>query len=148
MIEYKLNGKIYSLLLNGEALFNCYERFGREKSLLELIEPETKDGYEAACWMACEFSRQGELMRRLQKEDRREYLQFGQLCTVLFPRDIPAMKMAVMAAIREGFRRDHEDEDGVDLGLMELEQKKTAESPALSILGRLQKSLESLWTQV
>ena len=143
LIEYALDGKVYHLLLNGTALFNCYDRFGTEKNLLDLIQDDNKESYAAATWMLAEFSRQGELYRRYIGEDPAPFLDPAQAATIVTPADIAGVKFALVDAIRVGFSRQHEDEAGYDPFLREIEQKKTPESHVRNIFGYLQKFLGS-----
>ena len=75
LINFAINGHEYHLLLNGTALFNCYDRLGREKTLMDHLEAGDKQGYDNMLWMLCEFAMQGELYRRWQGEDRGPILQ-------------------------------------------------------------------------
>lgn len=143
LIEYALDGKIYHLLLNGTALFNCYDRFGQEKNLLDLIQDDTKESYSAATWMLAEFSRQGELYRRYLGEDPAPFLDPAQAATIVTPADIAGVKFALVDAFRVGFARQHQSDEGFDPWLHEIEQKKTPESRVRSIFGYLQKFLGS-----
>ena len=148
LIEYALDGKVYHLLLNGTALFNCYDRFGQEKNLLELIQGESRENYEAALWMAAEFSLQGELYRRFHGEDKGLILQPAQAAAIVQPVDIPGLKVALAETIRAGFLRQHEDAGGFDPWLAEINQKKTKGSQGRSTYSCLQKFLGSRFGKV
>lgn len=124
LITYELNGKQLYLLLNGEALFDCYDKLGREKSLLEHLEAEDKAGFENMVWMLCELAMQGELYRRYQGEDRGPILTYGQAITEILPTDIPQLKLALSAAIRNGFLRENPSDEDQDPWLAEIDQKK------------------------
>lgn len=143
LIEYALDGKIYHLLLNGTALFNCYEHFGKDKSLMQLLQDDTKVGYDAATWMLAEFSRQGELYRRYQGEEPGAYLQPAQAAIVAKPADLAGLKFALVDTIQAGFKRQHEDAEGYDPWLAEIEQKKTMELRSRNMFGFLQRFLSS-----
>ena len=143
LTKYVLDGKEYHLLLNGEALFDCYEHFGYEKDLLDLIVADGKDGFAAAAWMLATFSMQGEMYRRWQGEDRGPYLREAQARAILTPADLPVLNLALMETIRAGFIRKHEDDGPVDPWLNELTQKKTKESAARSIFAWSRKFLAS-----
>lgn len=142
MTTYALHGTEYHLLLNGMALFDCYEHFGREKSLTELIEGEDRDAYQALVWMLCCFSLQGELARRYAGLDKGAYLEYGRTLTELTPKDIPMAKAAVLRTIVSGFRHP-EGRDEVDVFLAEIESKKKQASPGGNIFTRLRRSLAS-----
>lgn len=141
LTKYVLDGKEYHLLLNGEALFDCYEHFGYEKDLLDLIGADGKDGFAAAAWMLATFSMQGELYRRWQGEDRGSYLSESQARVLLKPADIPTLRAVLIDTIMDGFNRKHPDDGPVDPWLNELTQKKTKESAARNIFAWSQKLL-------
>lgn len=139
LTKYELDGKEYHLLLNGEALFDCYEHFGYDRDFLDLIGDDSKEGFAAAAWMLSTFSMQGEMYRRWQGEDRGAYLREAQARSILTPADLPGLKLALMETIRAGFIRKHEAEDSVDPWLQEISQKKTKESAAQSICALLRR---------
>lgn len=124
LIDFKLNGKTLHLLLNGDALFNCYERFGQDKTLLEQLEGEDRESFRRLVWMLCEFALQGELYRRYQGQDRGTILPYSQALAEILPSDIPRVKLALTATIREGFTRRHAGEEEMDPWLAEIEKKK------------------------
>lgn len=142
LIEYALDGKVYHLLLNGTALFNCYDRFGRDKSLLDLITGDDRESHEAAVFMLAEFSLQGELYRRFQGEDRGPVLQAAQAACMLKPVDMPGLRIALAQTIRSAFQREHQS-GSFDPYLAEIDQKKTPELHVRNICGYLQKYLGS-----
>lgn len=141
--KFTLDGKEYHLLLNGEALFDCYERFGQDKGLLDVLDTDGRDGYAAAAFLLATFSMQGELYRRWQGEDRGSYLSEAQARVLLTPADIPTLRVALIETIMAGFERKHPDDGPVDPWLNELTQKKTKESAVHNIFAWSQKLLGS-----
>lgn len=140
LIDYRLNGKEYHLLLNGAALFDFYDRFGKDADMTDLLASEDpKSALDATLWMFAEFSLQGEMYRRAQGEDKGPYLSVRQAAMEIQPKDVPGLKLAIMSTIRAGFVRDHEDEAGYDPWLAELDQKKTMGLLAHGISGLLQR---------
>lgn len=139
--KFTLDGKEYHLLLNGEALFDCYERFGQDKGLLDLLETDGRNGYEVIAFFLATFSMQGELYRRWQGEDRGSYLSESQARVLLKPADIPTLRAVLIDTIMDGFNRKHSDDGPVDPWLNELTQKKTKESVARNIFAWSQKLL-------
>ena len=143
MTDFELRGGTYHLYLNGVGLFDIYKKFGQEKNLLDLIEPVTREGYEATVWILCELSAQGELYRRLQGYDPQPPLEYLKVLTQLQPHELPAVKKAVTEAIMEGFLRDHPDTEGYDPWLDEIDEangvkKKASARP--SIFERLRRA--------
>lgn len=133
LTTFTLDDKSYHLLLNGEALFDCFERFGQDRSLLELLEAEGREGYAVETFMLATFSMQGEMYRRWQGEDRGSYLSEAQARVLLTPADIPRLRAALIDTIVAGFDRKHPDDGPVDPWLQELTQKKTKESVVRNI---------------
>lgn len=126
-LEFKAAGNTWYLCLNGAALIDAYEHFGEEKPLLDHIAGTGKKAYDATCWLLAKLAEQGELVRRYQGFDAGKFPSEMRFKTLLSPRDIPLAKTAIRQAVALGFRMSQEPEDGVDLGLQELEaaEKKT-----------------------
>ena len=139
--KFTLDGKEYHLLLNGEALFDCYEHFGYEKDLLDLIGADGKDGFASAAWMLATFSMQGEMYRRWQGEDRGPYPREAQAKAILTPAHLPGLKSALTETIRARINRKHEGDRPVEPWLNEHTEKKTKEPAARSIFAWSQKLL-------
>lgn len=124
--DAKLCGQSLCLLLNAQALFDLYDRFGADKFLTDHIEGTDKASFEATCAILSKLAEQGELWRRWQGLDRRPVLTEGWFRAHLAPFDVADAKEAIVQAVRLGFEREERaDEPDMDLGLMEL-QKKTA----------------------
>lgn len=142
LTTYSLNGKEYRLLVNGTALFDFYDRFGKDADMSEMLaNDDHKLAFEAAIWMLAEFSLQGELYRRSQGEDRGSIISVRQAELEVLPADIPSLKLALMETIRAGFMREHRSDDGYDPWLAELNQKKTMDYLGPGISAFLRKFL-------
>lgn len=129
-IPFELGGKVFYLCLNGQALFDAYDKFGYDGFITEHIEGTNKKSYEATCWLLAKLSEQGELVRRWQGLDRGPIVPEQYFRTNLKPMDVAGAKDAIREAIAEGFRREERGERrDIDLGLAEL-QKKTADAAA------------------
>ena len=124
-LEFIAAGKTWHLCLNGAALFNAYDKFGQEKSLVEHVTGSDKASFLATCWFLAELATQGELVRRYQGHDHGPIPTEQTFRVGLSPLEIPAAKQAVQRAMLMGFMRDELEDGPVDLGLAEL-QKKTA----------------------
>lgn len=125
-------GHQITLLLNGQALFDCYDRFGMDKFLTEHIEGQSKESFEAACWMLAKLGEQGELYRRWQGLERRPILSENYFRVNLSPRETITVKDAIRNAVYLAFTREETDEDEVtDIYAEELKKKrKRGASPA------------------
>lgn len=119
----ELGGRKYALLFNGYAMFAERDMFG-EAGMLELIQANTAEGFEALCKAVALLAEQGELVRRYEGHEPDELLTLERIRVLATPLDVPALRMAVINAMVKGYGREVEDEEK-DLGLTELEQKKT-----------------------
>ena len=125
--EVDLCGQHLYLCLNGQALFDLYDKFGTKGFITDPIKGSGKKSFEAVCYYLFKLSEQGELYRRWQGQTHGPILTEQFFRVHLAPRDVYRAKDAIVTTIRIGFAREAEEEHDVDLGLVEL-QKKT-ESP-------------------
>ena len=127
-IPYELNGHTFYLCLNGQALFDAYDKFGYKEFITKSIEGASKKSFENACWLLSKLAEQGELVRRWQGLERGPIVPVEYFQTHLRPLDVAGAKDAIREAISLGFSREEQREKLVrDLGLEEL-QKKTAKA--------------------
>lgn len=133
LTPFEFRGETYYLLLNGAALFDIYDQFGQELSVMDPIKGKDRRSFEAICWYLEELATQGELYRRRQGFDQTHIPSADLFLAELSPLDVPRARAAIQAAIAAGFTRD-EDEGPkeVDKGLLELEKKTGEGSPAPS----------------
>lgn len=129
-IPYSFGGTVYHLLLNGAALFDIYDKFGREGSVLDPIQGTDRKSFDALCWYLHKLAEQGELWRRYQGFAPGTIPKPEIFAMELGPLDVIEARTAVNAAICSGFSREDAAGRGeVDVGLLELE-KKTEEALA------------------
>lgn len=122
--EVDLCGHRLYLLLNGQALFDIYDKFGTKGFITDPLKDNNKAGFEATCFFLAKLCEQGELLRRWQGQTRGPVLSEQYFRVHLAPREVAAAKDAILAAIVLGFRREEKETGDLDLGLVEL-QKKT-----------------------
>lgn len=121
-----LSGRTHYLAFTGEALFTIRDNYGGAKALLEAIGPDTKESFQVLCSATALLAEQGELARRAMGYDSQEIVSAATLEHTVMPYDIIGLKEAIPRAISLGFGREIEPENNeVDLGLAELNQKKT-----------------------
>ena len=123
--EVDLCGQHLYLLLNGQALFDLYDKFGTKGFLTDPLKDKGKPGFEATCYFLSKLAEQGELLRRWQGQTRGPILPEQFFRVNLAPRDVYLARDAIVETVRLGFAREEAEEHDVDLGLVEL-QKKTA----------------------
>ena len=121
--EVDLCGQHLYLCLNGQALFDLYDKFGTKGFITDPLK-DNKAGFEATCFFLAKLSEQGELYRRWQGQTRGPVLTEQFFRVNLAPHEVAAAKDAILAAIVLGFRREEKETGDLDLGLVEL-QKKT-----------------------
>lgn len=121
--DFEICGQQYHFCMNGAALFDCYDKFGPEKPVLDHIAGNSRRAFDAMCWMLAKFAEQGELVRRYQGYKPEKIPTEAHFRTNLAPLDVPAAKLILQAVVRLGFARTEDEEREVDLGLLELEKK-------------------------
>lgn len=121
--EVDLCGQHLYLLLNGQALFDIYDKFGTKGFITDPLKDNNKAGFEATCFFLAKLCEQGELLRRWEGQTRGPVLSEQYFRVHLAPRDVYRAKDAIVTTIRIGFAREAEEEHDVDLGLVELQKK-------------------------
>lgn len=143
-VEFELNGQVWHLYLNGAVLCEIYEKYGAEKSALDPIQGEGKAAFDAVCWYLTRLAAQGELLRRWQGCEKGPLPTEAAFRLLLGPLDVMRAKGAITRAVAAGFGRQVKGEaKEIDLGLLELEQKKT--NPAVIALQRICRRLRSFF---
>lgn len=130
VINFEYNGRPFEAYCPAAAIFDIYEHWNKVGPVAEItgFDKDTREGFDACCWLLAEFCRWGELRRRWLGEDPRDMLTVAEL-TLAPPTELPQMRLTVMAALAEAFRRDIPDpeKEEEDLVLRDLDnaQKKT-----------------------
>lgn len=122
--EVDLCGQHLYLLLNGQALFDLYDKFGTKGFITDPIKGSGKKSFEAVCYYLFKLSEQGELYRRWQGQTHGPILTEQFFRVHLAPREVAAAKDAILTAIVLGFRREEKEAGDLDLGLVELQKKR------------------------
>ena len=133
-VKVKIGGKEYHLLYSVSVLFDTTEKFGSLQKAIEAIDNENeKAGAEAVLWFALKMAEAGELARRYAGHQTNAIPSEKEMNTLISPLEYSELKNAVIRAISIGYMRDVENKEEIDMGLLELEEKKTAdEAPVLS----------------
>ena len=96
-----------------------------ETSLTDAIRAEGAEAFEVIARIGAELAKQGELLRRFMGEDKRPILTAEEILATTTPIGAMHLRMAIMAAVIEGYKRSTAQENGdIDLGLLELNSKK------------------------
>lgn len=123
-VKISFCGEEYHLAFNGAAMFEIDEKYGGAAKLLDALDQPGQVGFKSLCAAVTLLAEQGELVRRHFGYDAGGMLSEEMISTLATPNDVIAMKQAVIKAITLGYGRDIESDDEVDLGLIELNQKK------------------------
>lgn len=127
LTPFKCGGETYYLLFNGAAMFNIYDQFGSEGSVVDHIRGNGRNAFEAVCWYLEELSTQGELYRRKQGFDKGPVLSAADLMVELSPLGLLDARAQLKSAIYAGFvQEEAEPPKEIDKGLLELEKKTGA----------------------
>ena len=126
-VKVSVGRQEYYLAFNGEAMFAIRDKYGDAETLMEKMKPDTRESFEIVCDVIALLSEQGELVRRYYGYERADIIKAEEIRQLAQPADIIGLKMAIPRAIALGYGRDIEPEkdDEIDLGLVELNQKKT-----------------------
>lgn len=116
-----INFDDYTFLYNADAHFKAMERY--PNGFFATILRNDLEGFNAVCWGLAETSLQGELYRRFQGEDKKDYLTEAKIRNSLTIPDMSEAVGVLINAINKGMKTDDDDEE-IDEVLMEL-QKKT-----------------------
>lgn len=125
-VKIVLAGRERYLAFTGEAMFRINDDYGGATALLESMKADTREAFEIACAAAAILAEQGELSRRHLGYDPTPIIDAETITRTTAPSGIAALKLAIPAAISLGYGREVEPENNeIDLGLAELNQKKT-----------------------
>lgn len=124
--KFTVEGTAYYLVLDGEAMFQIRDTFGGTKLLLEQIEQDTREGFDAACTAAAFMAERGELIRRRLGYAPGEIPDADTFRLLVPTYEIVDLKNAVIKAVTLGYGREVKsaEDDEYDEGLEELRQKK------------------------
>lgn len=113
------------MVFTATAMFEAEEVFGGSNEMLSAISAGGKKGFDALCKAAAVLAEQGELVRRYMGHEPRPIMEQQDIRAVMTPADVGDLTQRVINAVTLGYKRDVENHEDVDLGLIELEQKKT-----------------------
>lgn len=122
-----VSGVSYFLVMDGEAMFQIRDEYGGTKLLLEQIEPDTREAFDAACAAAAILAERGELIRRRLGYEPGTIPEKEDFALFVRPFEVVDLKNAVIRAITLGYGREvtAAESEEYDEGLEELNQKKT-----------------------
>lgn len=125
-VSVTVGGKNYSLLYSVAVLLDMTEKYGNISNALDILNSEDKrESAEAVFWFARKMAEAGELAKRYAGHTPQKIPAEQELGMVISPFEYVELQNAVVSAIGLGYMRDVENKDEIDLGLMELEEKKT-----------------------
>ncbi|MBQ9685057.1 MAG: hypothetical protein IJV41_00725 [Oscillospiraceae bacterium] len=141
--EHTFHGRTWQLSLTAGALYQIYEKYGYTTDIVGTLKLDESSlaAWDNICWLYALLASQGELQRRALGYDPAPMLPMEDLLRFASPADLPGIKSAIYAAIRQGFTQTVQpsEDDEVDLVLQELEQaqKKTAAGGMTDFLSSL-----------
>lgn len=124
-VKINLAGQDYYLTFNGAAMFAFEDAFGGSGEYFEKSSGMNREAFDAVCEAAAILSEQGELARRALGYDKGPIPSRELLTVCVTPADMVRLRQAVLNAVVAGFGREVEGREDTDVGLVELEQKKT-----------------------
>ena len=125
MVKTNIAGLERYLHYSMDVLFDVRDKYGSLDSLLDIIEKDDREAFEALTWITVRMANDGELCRRMQGYDHNEILKDEDVNTLMSPYEYMALKNAVATAVHYGYQREIPDDEQkeIDLGLQELEEK-------------------------
>lgn len=126
-INFEFDNKQYPLCLNGAALFDIYDKFGRADDIISLVTGADSKSFFRLCWILAKLSEQGSAVKRYLGGEPPKPLDAVRLFLLLRPVEVIQAKEAVKLAVAIGFARSvsEDDEESSDPWLEEINQKKT-----------------------
>ena len=128
--EVDLCGQHLYLCLNGQALFDLYDKFGTKGFITDPLKGSGKKSFEAVCYYLFKLSEQGELYRRWQGQTHGPVLTEQFFRVNLAPREVAAAKDAILAAIVLGFRREEKEIESKVIGEIVMDRLKDLDAVA------------------
>ena len=126
-ITITIGGKTLYLTYTGEAMFGLREKYGEPTEMLEKMSGDTKESFDITCDVIATLAEQGELVRRYYGHTPQDIVSFETIKLLTQPKDIFTFKLIIPRVVTLGFSKEiiGDNDDEVDLGLLELNQKKT-----------------------
>jgi hypothetical protein len=121
-VKLQIRGFEYSLVYTAGVMFDAMERFPDGK-IIDAIHAKGKEGAKNILWLASAMSAAGEAIRRDDGYEKGSTLKPEFWLIRLSPYEYAELKTAVVNAITQGYKRDVDDEEEVDIGLAELQKK-------------------------
>jgi len=122
-VKIRFQGKGYSLLFNGAAMFAAQELFG-EESLSDAIFEGGAEAWGKVCRLLEILIEQGELARRFYGHTEQPLLAAEEIRLMAGPLEITHLRQAATDAIMKGYGREVENEDEIiDVGLLKHQKK-------------------------
>ena len=127
IIEAQLNGRTIYLNYSIDVMFAVIEKYNNIEKVFDALERDDKLGFETLRWLVIRMANDGELCRRQLGMDKSDFVSEADISIHISPYEYVELKAAVTEAIQAGYFREIPGDTDVDLGLAELNQKKTAQ---------------------
>ena len=119
-----VGGRFRPLNFSMDVMFDAADKYGSISNLLDILDKETRDSADAISWLLLRMANDAELVRRAEGYDPSPMLQDDDVI-IKKPVYYQIYKAAVIEAINIAYTREVEDpKQEIDLGLMELNEKK------------------------
>ena len=112
------------LFLTERVVFDAAEKYGSIQDWGQIIGPDTAEASAALKWMLVQMVNNGELERRRRGYEEWSMISESDLPENMTVRQYQAMRRKVMAEITASFSTEVEEDEDIDLGLAELNEKK------------------------
>lgn len=129
MIKTEFAGRDIYLNYSMAVMFEVIEKYGDVKKALTLIGQDTREGFIVTRHLGLLMAQDAELVCRSLGYDPQPFLSEAYICEHISPYDFSVFRDAVVRAVSAGYNRETKEEaEDVDVGLQQLNQKKTEDA--------------------
>ncbi len=125
MVLTQIAGVQRHLTFSISCMFDMQEQYGNIQKSLEIIQADNRDAFDAVRWFAVRMANEGELCRRNAGYEPLPMAEEKDIASTMSPYEYAQLRDAVVDAIAAGYKREVKDDKETDLGLEELNAKKT-----------------------
>ncbi len=126
VVNVRIKDTPYTLNYSVAVMFDMADKFGDIQKALDALAQGGKEGFDVLQWFLLKLSEDGELARREEGYEPSPFLKETDISPRMKPLEYEELKGAVVAAITMGYQREVQaDDEEIDVGLQELNEKKT-----------------------
>lgn len=126
VVNVRIKDTLYTLNYSVAVMFDTADKYGDIQKALDALAQDGRDGFDTLRWFLLKLSEDGELARREEGYEPSPFLKEADISPRMKPLEYEELKGAVVAAVTMGYQREVQaDDEEIDVGLQELNEKKT-----------------------